>query len=113
MHAGGVFFFIWGRVFFFLGWSCLLEVDDAVLDGLAVRGPRGQLEALVAKDGHVLLLVKPTFQSYPFLSTKIVPRWFSLICGMPLELMLKASSKAFFWTCMRRWVLGVWWVEGV
>ena len=39
----GVFFFIWGRVFFFLGWGCLLEVDDAVLDGLAVRGPRGQL----------------------------------------------------------------------
>ena len=32
-----------------------MEVDDAVLDGLAVRGPRGQLEALVAKDGHVLV----------------------------------------------------------
>ena len=50
----GVFFFIWG-VFFFLGWGCLLKVDDAVLDGLAVRGPWGQLEALVAKDGHVLV----------------------------------------------------------
>lgn len=50
-----MFFFIWGRVFFFLGWSCLLKVDDAVLDGLAVRGPRGQLEALVAKNGHVLV----------------------------------------------------------
>ena len=49
-----MFFFIWG-VFFFLGWGCLLKVDDAVLDGLAVRGPRGQLEALVAKDGHVLV----------------------------------------------------------
>ena len=55
MHAGGVFFFIWGRVFFFLGWGCLLKVDDAVLDGLAVRSPRGQLEALVAKNGHVLV----------------------------------------------------------
>ena len=50
-----MFFFIWGRVFFFFGWSCLLEVDDAVLDGLAVRGPRGQLKALVAKNGHVLV----------------------------------------------------------
>ena len=50
-----MFFFIWGRVFFFLGWSCLLEVDDAVLDGLAVRGPRGQLEALLAENGHVLV----------------------------------------------------------
>ena len=30
-------------------------MDDAVLDGLAVRGPWGQLEALVAKDGHVLV----------------------------------------------------------
>lgn len=49
-----MFFFIWG-VFFFLGWGCLLKVDDAVLDGLAVRGPWGQLEALVAKDGHVLV----------------------------------------------------------
>ena len=49
-----MFFFIWG-VFFFLGWGCLLKVDDAVLDGLAVRGAGGQLEALVAKDGHVLV----------------------------------------------------------
>ena len=56
----------------------------------------------------MFLLVKPTFQSYPFLSTKIVPRWFSLICGMPLGLVLKASTKAFFWSCTRRWVLGVW-----
>ena len=30
-------------------------MDDAVLDGLAVRGPRGQLEALVAENGHVLV----------------------------------------------------------
>ena len=30
-------------------------MDDAVLDGLAVRGPGGQLEALVANDGHVLV----------------------------------------------------------
>ena len=56
----------------------------------------------------MFLWVKPTFHSYPFLSMKIVPLWFSLIWGMFLELMLKASSKAFIWTCMRRCALGVW-----
>ena len=38
-----------------MGRGCLPKVDDAVLDGLAVRGPWGKLEALVAKDGHVLV----------------------------------------------------------
>ena len=57
----GYFFVGWvlmgGQVFFlfcvFLG--CLLQAEDAVLDGLAVRSPRGQLEALLAVDRHFLV----------------------------------------------------------